>query len=318
MSEPLRAPHTVTLSYRRSVGGAIERFLAGLARCEIWGSRAADGRVVVPPRDHDPETGEAVDDLVRVSDAGVVRSWTWVATPLPEHPLDRPFAFALVRLDGADAALLHVIDVDDEAEMATGMRVQADWRADRIGSVLDIRAFVPEAVDGARSHRVSSPAGRPQRREPELKREPELEVVSDVRLDYVYEPGLTLSGFLRALAEHRIEGGRCGTCARVYVPPRPRCPTCARGPMAAVALDGVGTIVSYTIVHLPPPGMEAEVPFAWAWIRLDGADVPFAHLVGDVAPHDVRVGQRVEAVWEPDDRLAPTWESIRHFRPCDG
>ncbi len=147
--EPLRAPHTVAFSYARSVGGATERFLRGLARAEVWGSRLPDGRLVVPPVDHDPVTGAPAEDFVRVGDAGVIRTWTWVADPMPEHSPSRPFAFALIELDGADTSLLHMVDVDDERDMVTGLRVRADWRATRAGSILDIRAFVPEARETA-------------------------------------------------------------------------------------------------------------------------------------------------------------------------
>lgn len=136
-----------------------------------------------------------------------------------------------------------------------------------------------------------------------------------VRAEYTYEPGLTLSRFLRALGERRIEGGRCRSCAKVYVPPRVRCPACGTGPMTPVPVDDRGTIVSYTVVHVPVAGALTEPPFAWAWIRLDGADVSFPHLLGGVSVEDIFVGQAVEAVWVADDELAPSWESIRHFAP---
>jgi uncharacterized protein len=310
---PLRAPHVLDVTYRRGVGGSCERFLAGLARGELWGSRAADGRVIVPPVDHDPVTGTATGEFVRVADSGVVRSWTWVASPLPEHRRDQPFAFALIQLDGADTALFHVVEVDDPADMATGMRVRADWHGTRSGSVRDIRTFLPVQLPGR-------PADRPPGQVPAAATggasEPEkLAVVSEVRVTYTYEPGLTLSGFLRGLGERRIEGGRCPSCSKVYVPPRVRCPACGAGPMAPVPVDDSGTIVSYTVVHVPVAGAHADLPFAWAWIRLDGADVPFAHLLGDVPVADIRVGQRIQAVWVTTDELAPTRESIRHFAP---
>jgi uncharacterized OB-fold protein len=305
----------VAFTYRRSVGGATERFLAGLARGELWGSRAADGRVVVPPVDHDPETGTPSQGFVPLGNAGVVRTWTWVAAPRPEHPLDRQFAFALVQLDGADTALLHVVDVDEEHNMATGMRVHADWASVRTGSVLDIRAFVPDRPGAPRAAAPSQLAAAPDEAPAPQPASGELGVVSDVRLEYVYEPGRVLSHFLRALGDHRIEGGRCPSCQKVYVPPHLRCPGCGTGPLAAVDLRDRGTIVSYTIVHLPFHGMTIELPYAWGWIRLDGADVPFAHLLGEVALDELRVGQRVEAVWVADEELGPTWESIRHFRP---
>ncbi len=303
----LRAPHAVAYSYRRSTGGATRVFLAGLARREIWASRSAGGRIEIPPVDWDPGTGAAVEGFFRWGDQGVVRSWTWVSTPGADSPLQDPFALALVQIDGADTALLHVVDAGDEAKMSTGMVVHADWRAERTGSILDIRAFVPGPAEGDHPAAPSGPA--------DTSATPTVEVVSNVTIPYTYEPGLTLSGFLQALGDRRIEGGRCPSCSGVYVPPRSRCTECRTGPLEPVELPDRGSVASYTVVHLPYPGLTMELPFVWAWIRLDGADVPFAHLLGDVAPQDVRVGQRVEAVWVADPDLAPTWESVRYFRP---
>ncbi len=300
---PLRAPHTVAFSYARSVGGATERFLRGLARAEIWGSRLPDGRTVVPPVDHDPVTGAPAEDFVRVGDVGVVRAWTWVADPTIEHPLSQPFAFALIALDGTDTSLLHMVDVDDERDVVTGLRVRADWRETRAGSILDIRAFVPEARETAPVATGEEPV--------------DVTVVSDVRVDYAFEPGLTLSSFYRTLREGRIEGGRCPSCEKVFVPPHSQCPACGTGPMEPVPVPDVGTIESYAVVHLPVPGMELDLPFAWGWIRLDGVDVPFAHLLGGVQLDEVRVGQRVEAQWAPEPERTSSWEAIEYFRPID-
>ncbi|HEY7106175.1 MAG TPA: OB-fold domain-containing protein [Acidimicrobiia bacterium] len=300
---PLRAPHAVAFSYVRSVGGAPEHFLRGLARAQIWASRLPDGRVVVPPVDHDPMTGASAEALLRVADTGTVRSWTWVADPSPDHPLPRPFAFALVQLDGADTSLLHAVDVDDESEMTIGLRVRADWRDSRTGSVRDLRAFVPESRETSLVAASDEPA--------------DVVVDADTPQRYVFEPGVVLSSFYRALGAGRIEGGRCPSCGKVYVPPRGRCPADGGGPMQAAALTDRGTVESFAVVHLPVPGMDLDLPYAWAWIRLDGADVPFAHLLGDVAADDVRVGTRVEAVWEQGPERPTSWEAIRHFRPVD-
>ena len=308
MSQALRAPHVVDFSYRRSTGGAVGLFLAGLAKGELWASRCPGGRVEVPPLDWDPETGAAVQDFVRLGDEGTVRAWTWVSRPEPGQPLDRPFALALIQIDGADTALLHVVDAGDEAEMAAGMKVRADWRVERTGSILDIRAFVP---DPGRRGGLPQP---PPATAPDA--DPPPEVVSNARMSYSYEPGLALSRFLRALAEHRIEGGRCPSCSAVYVPPHPRCPACRVGPLEPVEVADRGSVVSYTVVHLAFPGLTLDLPFVSAWIRLDGTDVAFAHLLGEIGPDDVVVGQRVEAVWVVDQDLAPTWESIRYFRPA--
>ena len=77
----------------------------------------------------------------------MVESWAWVAHPLPKHPLHSPFAWALIRLDGADTAMLHVVDCGGPDRLATGDRVTVRFRpaAERIGAMADIEAFVPEA-----------------------------------------------------------------------------------------------------------------------------------------------------------------------------
>jgi uncharacterized protein len=308
MTDVLRAPHEVAFSYKRSVAGAEHVFLSGLARAELWGSRGADGRVTVPPVDWDPETGAEVDTFVRLSERGVVRSWTWVAEPQPDDPSPRPFALALVQLEGADTSLLHIVDVSDETAMRTGMAVRADWRAQRAGSIRDLRAFVP-----CGSEQDHSPAPGQESGSPGLVAD--LEVVSQMVLHYTYEPGLALTGFLRALSERRIQGGRCPGCSGVYVPPHSSCPACRSGPMDLVEMSQRGTVTAYTVVHVPFVGITMDLPFVCAWVLLDGADVPFAHLLDEVPAEEVEVGLRVEAVWVPDQDLGPTWESIRYFRP---
>ncbi len=133
--------YTLELPYRRSVGPVVGAFLAGLRDRRILGSRTAAGRVIVPALEYDPDTGEAVDDLVEVGQTGVVTQWAWVEEPLRKHPFDRPFAWALVRLDGADTALLHAVDAPG---VTTGMRVRVRWRDERTGHITDIACFEPE------------------------------------------------------------------------------------------------------------------------------------------------------------------------------
>jgi hypothetical protein len=139
------ATHSIEYAYRRSVGSVLGRFFSGLRDREIVGSKTAQGRVLVPPSEYDPDNGEAVDDITPVGPGGVVTSWTWVREPLSIHPLDRPFAFALIRLDGADTAMLHALDAD-EATLHSGMRVSPRWRSETQGEILDIECFEPEAA----------------------------------------------------------------------------------------------------------------------------------------------------------------------------
>jgi len=141
----LSAPHVLEYDYRRSLGPVLGAFFTGLRDRRLLGSRTGAGRVLVPPAEADPETGEPVsDELVEVGPGATVVSWCWVPEPRPTHPLDHPFAFALVRPDGADTALLHVVDAGSPERMATGLRVQARWADEPRGGIRDLACFEPE------------------------------------------------------------------------------------------------------------------------------------------------------------------------------
>jgi uncharacterized OB-fold protein len=144
-TEALTAPHVLEYTYTRSTGPVIGAFVTGLKDKKIVGVRAADGRVLVPPPEYDPQTSAELTELVDVADVGTVQTWSWNDEPRLGQPLDRPFAWALVKLDGADTGLLAAVDAGDKAKVSTGMRVRARWRDERVGSITDLVCF--EATD---------------------------------------------------------------------------------------------------------------------------------------------------------------------------
>lgn len=138
-------PFNLEFPYKRSLGSVIGGFLSGLAEQRLLGSVTASGRVLVPPLEYDPESGESTEaELVAVGPGGVVRGFVWNANPTEKQPLDRPFAWALVELDGADTTLLHALAVDSPEVVSIGMRVQPRWRDERRGHITDLECFVPE------------------------------------------------------------------------------------------------------------------------------------------------------------------------------
>jgi uncharacterized OB-fold protein len=136
----LTAPYVLEYSYKRSVGPVIGRFLAGLREGKIFGVRTKSGRVLVPPAEYD-EDGEATGEFVELPPTGTVMTWAWVTAPRAKHPLARPFAWGLIKIDGADTSLLHVVDAP---QVKTGMRVRACFRSDPKGDIRDLECFVHE------------------------------------------------------------------------------------------------------------------------------------------------------------------------------
>jgi len=137
--------HVVTeFPYKHSTGEVIGRFLAGLKEQKrIWGQRVAGQGVVVPPLGYSEVDASPGGEWVEVQPTGVVTAVALVHQPLEHlHPFSAPFAFVLVRLDGADTALAHVVK-DDLERLRVGSRVEAVWKPDgeREGSIRDIACF---------------------------------------------------------------------------------------------------------------------------------------------------------------------------------
>lgn len=141
----LSAPLVIEYPFSRTTGPVIGAFLTGLREQLLLGIRASDGSVVVPPTEYDSQTAEELTELVEVGPGGVVDTWCWVRRPMPKHPLQHPFAWALVRPDGADVGFLQAVDAGTPDAMATGMRVRPRWAAEREGSITDLECWEPEA-----------------------------------------------------------------------------------------------------------------------------------------------------------------------------
>jgi hypothetical protein len=140
---PLRLDVVSEFPYKHSTGSVIGRFLAGLKEQKtIWGQRVAGLGVAVPPLGYSEVDGSLGGEWVAVGPAGTVTAVAVVHDAVPGlHPLAAPFAFVLVRLDGADTAMAHV--VQDVEGLQVGTRVEAVWKPDgeRTGSIRDIACF---------------------------------------------------------------------------------------------------------------------------------------------------------------------------------
>src|SRR5579859_6801946 len=144
--------------------------------------------------------------------------------------------------------------------------------------------------------------------------EPVRRIKAPVRFEYTVQAGKTLSRFLAGLVEGRILGRRCPSCHKVYVPPRGACPTCALPPGDEVEVKDTGTVTTFCVVNVPFEGQTMKLPYVYAAVLLDGADIPMLHLVN--APADeARLGMRVRAEWAAPGQRKPTLESIQWFSP---
>jgi hypothetical protein len=297
---PLRAPLEIEFDYTRSLGPVLSQFMDALAERRILGARGADGRVHAPPFEYDPVSAEPPgSDLIEVGPEGTVVSWSWMPEPLAGQPLAEPFAWALIRLDGADTAMLHAVDAGSAAAMRTGLRVRPRWAARPAGSIRDIACFEP--CDGP-----VGTAAAPDGQDIGAERAAGM-TIAPVRLHYMHTASPGESAYLRGLAQGRLLGQRCGVCGQVYVPPRGTCPADGVPTSEEVELPETGTVTTFCIVNVGYPGQKVSPPYVAAAVLLDGADIAFQHLVLGCDPGEVRMGMRVRAVWGED--------GVSHFEP---
>ncbi|MFC5218605.1 Zn-ribbon domain-containing OB-fold protein [Streptomyces coerulescens] len=301
MPEVLKAPLTVEFPFTRSLGPVQSAFLTGLRERVVLGVRTGDGRTLVPPVEYDPVTAEELRDLVEVAPTGTVTTWAWNHAPRRDQPLNTPFAWVLVRLDGADTALLHALDAPGPDAVHTGMRVRVRWAEERTGSITDISCFEPYAEGAVDAAEPAAHTGE--------FADPVTGIVALARLDYTYSPGRAQTAYLNALAEHRNVGERCPSCRKVYVPPRGACPTCGLATLEQVEVGPRGTVTTFCIVNIKAKNLDIEVPYVYAHIALDGAGLALHARIGGIPYDQVRMGLRVEPVWTADSRFPD------HYRP---
>lgn len=153
--------------------------------------------------------------------------------------------------------------------------------------------------------------------EQDQTQEPITMMESPLYLQYNFKANSSASAFLTGLKQGKIIGMRRENGDEVYVPPRGSCPKYGEPITVPVELSDKGTVKSFTIVHIPIPGNAIKPPFVVANILLDGAALSFIHLVGGCENADVRIGQRVQAQWIPEEEWDHSFANVKYFAPID-
>ena len=303
---PLSAPLKLSFDYTRSVGPLLSQFFTALRERRIVGVRGSDRRVHVPPAEFDPVTYERLTEIVPVASVGTVVSWTWQPAPLEGQPLDRPFAWALIKLDGADTPLLHAVDAASADAISTGARVHAHWVDEPVGAITDIAYFALGAEEEAVAESAESSAD---------ERDPVTVQVTPSAIEIQHTASLPESAYLRALQQGKLLGGRTGKGGKVYFPAREADPATGQQLDDFIELPDKGTVTTFAVINIPFAGQRIKPPYVAAYVLLDDADIPFLHLIQEIDAADVRMGMRVEAVWKPREEWGLGIDNIEYFRP---
>ena len=141
--------HNVWLPYRFALGPNFYRWFEGLKEEKIWGNRCPKcGKVLVPARTFCPECNVDKGEWIEVSHEGRIVTWIVANRDFYGAPAKAPLVYALLRLDGTDCNLLHLIGGVNAADQAklkgmlkSGTRVRAVWNPEKRGHMLDLMYF---------------------------------------------------------------------------------------------------------------------------------------------------------------------------------
>ena len=142
-------------------------------------------------------------------------------------------------------------------------------------------------------------------------------IEAPIYLKYRFTAGKAPARFLSRVREGVLTGQRCPKCSNVYIPPRGSCPACGIPTEEEVVLPDKGTVQSFTVVAIPIPNNPIQPPFIVANLVLDGANISFIHLMSECVNEEVHIGQRVQAVWKPQEEWTWSMDNIRYFRPIE-
>ncbi|MCQ4150593.1 Zn-ribbon domain-containing OB-fold protein [Rhodococcus qingshengii] len=135
------------------------------------------------------------------------------------------------------------------------------------------------------------------------------------KIPYNYTIGDFASSFFEGLKSHKILGCKCGKCGRVSVPPKSFCEYCFVPVEELVEVGHKGVIEAITVVTAPFAG-SPDVPYAVAYVRLDGATSSIANYVYGVSlddpdnlPESLQIESPVRVVFgpEPQGQVTDFW-----------
>lgn len=286
MAAQIKMPYTLT------PGEATGIFLAELAKKRLIGSRHGDS-VQVPAVDFSATTGEPAQGFVEVAPVGELLAFTTSSSG----------TLGLVLIDGTTVPFLHRLV--DPSRLAVGSRVEAVWAPVSTGTVLDLAGFGPEG-----STATFAP------REAEDLEAPLEQIDYTMTLDYQHAYGAYYGTLFDGVKNgRRIRGIKCSSCARVLLPPRPRCDICFAPTSEWVDVASTGTVQASSVVHIEFIGQRLTPPYVYAEIVLDGTSTRLIHMVGDIDPEEAKTaaapGARVQAVWS--DRHTGSLADIDYF-----
>lgn len=136
----------IKMPYNWSVGETGSRFFAELRdNKKIWGTKCPSCEAVfLPPKKNCPSCMVEIKEWVEIEPKGTLETYTVVGYDSPVLPkVEGPVMYGVIKLDGADTGLVHLLGEVNPDDIQIGMRVEAVFSQETKGNIHDIAYFKP-------------------------------------------------------------------------------------------------------------------------------------------------------------------------------
>lgn len=94
---------------------------------------------------------------------------------------------------------------------------------------------------------------------------------------------------------YRLIGSKCTDCGDEFFPPVYRCRGCGSDRIKDKEMPKTGKIMTYTVLHEPLPGFEAQTPLHLAVVELENGARVLSQVV-DSPEGSIKTGAKVRAI----------------------
>jgi len=113
---------------------------------------------------------------------------------------------------------------------------------------------------------------------------------------------LTKEEFINNAKLGKVLARKCTKCGHLHLVTTYFCQNCGNKGFENVVIDGKGTILTYTIITVPPDGYEKYVPYAWVVMKLDNCELRISgFMAGIKSPADLPLGTKAK-ITDHDER----------------
>ncbi|MBZ5703620.1 MAG: OB-fold domain-containing protein [Acidobacteriia bacterium] len=133
----------IDIPFQYTPGPALLRFLEGLRGAQLLASGVpGEARKTIPPLSFCGRAWKPADEWTELPGTGVLESFAVVPRAMAELPeAGARVVFGLVKLDGAETRLVHLVRAAQDADLRVGARVKVLWNPARSAAIRDIAGF---------------------------------------------------------------------------------------------------------------------------------------------------------------------------------